>query len=80
LIVEGKVPVREGAILLNDQGQSVGHVTSGSFAPSLGKPIALARLDKAYAELGTRLFSEVRGHRLELSVTRLPFIPHRYHR
>jgi aminomethyltransferase len=80
LIVEGKAPIREGAVLLNDRGQSVGHVTSGSFAPSLGKPIALAQLDKAYAEIGTRLFSEVRGHRLALSVTRLPFIPHRYHR
>jgi aminomethyltransferase len=80
LIVEGKVPVREGAILLNDQGQSVGHVTSGSFAPSLGKPIALARIEKTHAAVGTQLFTEVRGHRLELSVTRLPFIPHRYHR
>jgi aminomethyltransferase len=80
LIVEGKAPIRDGAVLFNDQGRSVGHVTSGSFSPSLGKPIALARLDKAYAEIGTRLFSEVRGHRLELSVTRLPFIPHRYHR
>ena len=80
LFVEDKAPIREGATLSNAQGQSVGQVTSGSFAPSLGKPIALARLDKAYAAAGTRLFTDVRGRQVALSVTRLPFIPHRYHR
>lgn len=80
VVVEGKAPVRDGAVLSNDQGQSVGHVTSGSFAPSLGKPIALARINKAYAAVGTRLFTEIRGRRIALSVTSLPFIPHRYHR
>jgi len=80
LIVEGKAPIREGAALSNAQGQSVGHVTSGSFAPSLGKPVALARLDKAYAAVGTRLFTEIRGREVALSVSPLPFIPHRYRR
>jgi len=80
LLVEGKAPIREGAALSNEQGQNVGHVTSGSFAPSLGTPVALARLDKAYAAVGTRLFTEVRGRKVALSVTPLPFIPHRYRR
>jgi aminomethyltransferase len=80
LIVEGKAPVREGAVLSNEQGRSIGHVTSGSFAPSLGRPVALARIDKAYAAAGTRLFTEVRGRQAALTVARLPFIPHRYHR
>jgi aminomethyltransferase len=80
LIVEGKAPIRDDAVLLNAQGRSVGHVTSGSFSPSLGKPIALARLDKAYAAVGTHLFTEVRGRQVTLTVTCLPFIPHRYHR
>jgi len=80
LIVEGKAPIREGAALSNAQGQSVGHVTSGSFAPSLGKPVALARLDKAYAAVGTLLFTEIRGREVALSVSPLPFIPHRYRR
>ncbi|MGJ0486719.1 MAG: glycine cleavage system aminomethyltransferase GcvT [Methylomicrobium sp.] len=80
LIVDGKAPIREGALLSNDRGQNVGHVTSGSFAPSLGKPIALARIDKAYAAVGAQLFTEVRGRQVTLTVVRLPFIPHRYHR
>ncbi|WP_374089909.1 glycine cleavage system aminomethyltransferase GcvT [Methylomicrobium lacus] len=80
LIVEGKAPIREGATLTNEKGQIVGHVTSGSFAPSLGKPVALARLDKAYAAAGMRLYTEVRGREVALSVTPLPFIPHRYRR
>jgi aminomethyltransferase len=80
LIAEGKAPVREGTVLLNGQGQSVGRVTSGSFSPSLGQPVALARLETAYAAAGTTLFAEVRDRRIMLSVVRLPFIPHRYRR
>jgi aminomethyltransferase len=80
LIAEGKAPIREGAVLLNDRGQSVGRVTSGSFSPSLGKPIALARLETAYAAADTALFAEVRSHQVTLTVVRLPFIPHRYRR
>jgi aminomethyltransferase len=80
LIAEGKAPIRDGAVLFDEQGQSVGQVTSGSFAPSLGKPVALARLGKAHAAVGTHLFTEVRGRQTALTVTRLPFIPHRYHR
>jgi aminomethyltransferase len=80
LIAEGKAPVREGAVLLNGQGQSVGRVTSGSFSPSLGQPVALARLETAYAAAGTTLFAEVRDRRIMLSVVPLPFIPHRYRR
>jgi aminomethyltransferase len=80
LIAEGKAPIREGALLSNAQGRNVGHVTSGSFSPSLDKPIALTRIEKTYAETGTPLFAEVRGRQAALTVVRLPFIPHRYPR
>ena len=42
LTVEGRQPVREGAAVLDDEGSTVGQVTSGGFAPSVEGPIAMA--------------------------------------
>jgi aminomethyltransferase len=80
LVVDSKVPVREGSVILNNEKKEVGHATSGSFSPSLGKPIAMAMLDRHYSTLGTRLHAKVREHHVAVTVTRLPFIPHRYQR
>jgi len=40
-LLEGKVPAREGADILTSDGQIIGRLTSGGFAPSLGRPIAM---------------------------------------
>ncbi|MBL7471076.1 glycine cleavage system protein T, partial [Escherichia coli] len=40
LVVEGRQPVREGGIVLDADGNEVGKVTSGGFAPTLQQPIA----------------------------------------
>jgi aminomethyltransferase len=53
-------------------------VTSGSFSPSLGKPIAMALLERSYANVGNYLYAQVRHQKLAVTVTRLPFVPHRY--
>ncbi|WP_331709537.1 glycine cleavage T C-terminal barrel domain-containing protein, partial [Methylomonas koyamae] len=45
LLVEGKIPVRDGAILLDSDDREVGIVSSGSFSPSLNRPIAMALVD-----------------------------------
>jgi aminomethyltransferase len=79
LAVEGRLPAREGAKVFA-QGQEVGSVTSGGFAPSLGAPIAMAYVPAAQAMPGTKLEIEVRGKRLAATVTPMPFVPHRYHR
>jgi aminomethyltransferase len=80
LIVDSKLPIREDSILLNAESVEVGYVNSGSFSPSLGKPIAMALLNKQYTSLGTRLFAKVRETQVPVTVSQLPFIPHRYHR
>jgi aminomethyltransferase len=51
----------------------VGRVTSGGFGPSLDAPVSMALLDTTHAAPGTRLFAEVRGRRLPVTVTPLPF-------
>ncbi len=79
LALEGRLPAREGAKVFA-QGEEVGSVTSGGFAPSLGAPIAMAYVPAALATPGTRLEIEVRGKHLAATVTPMPFVPHRYHR
>ena len=39
--VEGRQPVREGALILDGEGNEVGKITSGGFSPSLQRPIAM---------------------------------------
>ncbi|WP_036306481.1 glycine cleavage system aminomethyltransferase GcvT [Methyloglobulus morosus] len=80
LSVDGKQPVREGSAIVNSDNDAIGHVTSGGFAPSLGKPVAMAMLDRNYSTLDTRLYAKVRERQVAVTVTRLPFIPHHYHR
>ncbi|WP_394754426.1 glycine cleavage system aminomethyltransferase GcvT [Crenothrix sp.] len=78
LIIESKQPVREGSMVYNKNDDVIGHVTSGSFSPSLGKPIAMALLDREYSIEDTRLEVKLREQQVAVTVTRLPFIPHRY--
>jgi len=56
-------------------GEAVGRVTSGGFGPSLGAPVAMGTLPSVLASPGTRVFAEVRGQRLPLVVSPLPFVP-----
>lgn len=79
LLVEG-APAREGAEILDGNGQPVGVVTSGGFAPSLGKAIALGLIPPALAAPGTRLQVSVRGRAQPAEVAPTPFVPHRYFR
>lgn len=75
--VDGRQPVREGApIFAGDT--VVGAITSGGFGPSVGAPIAMGFVMSGHAAPGTRLTAEVRGKPIALTVTAMPFVPHRY--
>jgi aminomethyltransferase len=78
--VEGRQPVREGALVLDGEGNEVGKVTSGGFSPSLQRPIAMGDVAAGLAEPGTELKLEQRGKLFEARVAAMPFVPHRYHR
>jgi len=77
---EGRAPVRAGAPLFRDEADAapIGIVTSGGFAVSLNVPIAMGYLPPDAAATGTRVFTEVRGRRLAMTVSKLPFVPPRY--
>ena len=80
LLVEGRQPVREGALILDAEGSEIGRVTSGGHSPSLGRPIAMGYVATALAEPGTALTLEQRGKLFQATVAPMPFVPHRYHR
>jgi aminomethyltransferase len=78
--VEGRQPVREGARVLDAEGNEVGRVTSGGFSPSLQRPIAMGYVASHLAEVGTELKLEQRSRLFDARVAAMPFVPHRYHR
>lgn len=80
LLIEGRQPAREGAAIIDRSDTSVGQVTSGGFAPSLGRPIAMGYVPWDMARPGQALGVSVRGKRLEATVAPLPFVPNRYFR
>ena len=79
---EGRAPVRGGSELYADAESRalIGTVTSGGFGPTLGAPISMGYVERGHWEPGTRLFAAVRGARLPVLVTPLPFVPHTYKR
>jgi aminomethyltransferase len=82
LLPEGRAPVRGGAPLFAAEGDAepVGTVTSGAFGPSLGGPMAMGYVPAALAAIGTRLFAEVRGKKLPVTVATMPFVTPNYKR
>jgi aminomethyltransferase len=80
LIGTGRAPVREGTELFNAEGDRIGVVTSGTFGPSAGQSIAMGYVETAYSALDTGVFAEVRGKKLPMTVSRMPFVEQRYYR
>jgi aminomethyltransferase len=80
LELAGKAPAREGAEVTTRDGKPIGRLTSGGFAPSLGRPIAMAYVETTFAAPGTELNIVVRGTPLAARVVPMPFVPHRYFR
>jgi aminomethyltransferase len=75
-----RAPVREGTALVDAQGHALGTVTSGTLAPTVNQPIAMAYLPLEQAVMNHEVHAEVRGKRLPMRVAAMPFAPHRYHR
>ena len=78
--VEGRQPVREGARVLDGEGNEIGRITSGGFSPSLQRPIAMGYVAAPFAEPGMALKLEQRSKLFDARVAAMPFVPHRYHR
>lgn len=82
LRAEGRAPVRESAVLYASETspEKIGVVTSGGFGPSINAPVAMGYLPSPLAVNDTIVFADVRGQRLPLRVSPMPFVPHSYKR
>lgn len=73
-----RAPVRPRTAIVGADGTVLGTVTSGTLAPTVNRPIAIAYLPAAHTALDHEVWAEVRGKRLPMRVTALPFVAHRY--
>lgn len=82
ILAEGRAPIRGGTALFASEigAEQVGHVSSGGFGPTLGKPVAMGYVASHYSTSGTRLYAEVRGNRMPVHVSIMPFITPGYKR
>jgi aminomethyltransferase len=80
LLVDGRAPAREGAEIVDAAGAVVGTVTSGGFAPTLERPIAMGYVAREHAAPGTALALLVRGKPVPAQVTKMPFVAANYYR
>ena len=74
-----RTPVRGGP-LCSQAGTQIGQVTSGGFGPTVNAPVAMGYVATAAAKPGTRLSADVRGRRVPVEVSELPFVKPRYKR
>lgn len=79
LRLDGRVPLRGGSVLY-DGGREVGVVTSGTFGPSAGHPVAMGYVERDAKAPGTRFSVSIRERSYGVVVAALPFVPHRYYR
>ena len=77
---EGRAPVRAHSEIVIPTGESIGEVSSGSYGPTVGRPIAMGYVKSTYSDLGTELQAMVRGKPLSVKVCPLPFVQHNYKR
>ncbi len=81
LLLEGRAIAREGAEIVEGSGERViGRVTSGTFSPTLQRPIAMGYVETPMAVTGRAVRVRVRRRMEPAEIAALPFVPHRYAR
>jgi len=60
--------------ILNEQGESIGHVTSGTMSPYTSKAIGMGYINTPYHKEGTDILIAIRNKQIPAIVKRPPFI------
>jgi aminomethyltransferase len=71
-LVDRGIP-RQGYPILDRNENEIGHVTSGTMSPSLGKGIGLGYVPVEHAALGSELKIRIRKNALNATIVKLPF-------
>ena len=71
-VIEKAVP-RHDYEIVNEAGENIGVVTSGTMSPSLKKGIGMGYVKTAYSKLGSKIFIQIRNKAIPAVVVKLPF-------
>lgn len=71
-MMERGIP-RHGYEIKNNEGEKIGHITSGTQSPTLQKPIAMGYVNSNYAKIGKEVFIKIRDKLLMSKVVKIPF-------
>tara|TARA_B110000008_G_scaffold216460_1_gene215966 strand:- start:152 stop:1279 length:1128 start_codon:yes stop_codon:yes gene_type:complete len=77
LLPQTRAPMREGVEIFGTETSkdAIGKITSGGYGPTVGYPIAMGYINSEYANSEDDLFGELRGKRVPVKVSNLPFVP-----
>jgi aminomethyltransferase len=70
--LEGRRVARHGMVI-ESEGRPVGHVTSGTFSPSLERPIGLGYVEAGSGAVGSSITLTAAAKRLEAQIVKRPF-------
>ena len=68
---------REGAEIRDSDDKKIGELTSGGFSPSLKQSIGQGYIESSMANVGQKVFVNVRGRNIAAEVVKMPFVPPR---
>jgi aminomethyltransferase len=72
-MIEKGIP-RHGYEIKDFEGTTIGHVTSGTQSPSLGKAVGLGYVIPGFAAIGSDIYIKVRDKLLQAKVSKIPFV------
>ena len=72
-IVDDRRVPRHDYEIVDEEGQLIGIVTSGTMSPSLDKPIGMGYVKKAFSKKGTKIGIKIRSKILPATVVKMPF-------
>jgi len=65
---------RKDYLVVDEKGDEIGVVTSGTQSPSLEKAIGMAYIDRAKSKRGSEIFIAVRNKKIEAKIVKVPFL------
>ncbi|KIC33955.1 glycine cleavage system aminomethyltransferase GcvT [Leisingera sp. ANG-S5] len=77
---EGRAPARQGVEIQSESGDTLGAITSGSFGPTVGGPVAMGYVAADHSAAGTNVNLIIRGKAQPAEIVALPFVTQNYKR
>ena len=65
---------RQSYIIVNNEDEAIGEITSGTMSPTLNKSIALGYINSEDSNLNNEIFIKIRNKKVKAKVTQTPFV------